>query len=294
MIHEVDRALTTLLEGALGGAATVTFEPVASAAEGSARKGARTVVDLHLLDVREDGDAQHAGYARAVRDDGAVMRTAPTRWFRLSYWLTVWGADPADEHATLSTALGVLAGHEALPSSTLTGSLAEAGRPVRLSVAMPAATETFAATVWASLGVPMKGALHVVVRAPVGPPAGAATEKPVTDRDLRMTGPPPPRKPDLSSPPAGIPGVLMPGAPPPPPPPPVGAPGAPGAPAAAPKPPAGAPGAPPAAPKPPEPEPEPEPKPPLVEALRYGPDPTAPPQRLEPDPPEQPPAPSGA
>ncbi|MDQ5808212.1 MAG: DUF4255 domain-containing protein, partial [Actinomycetota bacterium] len=137
MIHEVDRALTTLLEDALGKDVKVSFEPVSAAAEGAARKGAKTLVDLHLLDVREDGDALHAGYARAVRDDGAVIRTAPTRWFRLSYWLTVWGADPSDEHATLSTALGVLANHDALPAATLTGSLAEADRPVRLAVAMP-------------------------------------------------------------------------------------------------------------------------------------------------------------
>lgn len=288
MIVEVDHALEALLKEALGDDVAISFaSPARVEAELDGKGG--PVLSVHLLELREEEQMKSAGLERAHDANGKLVRVRPPRWYRLSYWLTAWAREPGAEHEALGSALSALAVHDAFPSDLLTGAL-EGGSPVRLEVAMPPATDAFAAGVWSSLRMPMKGAVHVGVLAAVGPPAGSETAEPVIDRQLTVKGPPPKRRPNMTPPP-GIPGALMPpsatmprppGPPPPPgppgPPPPPGPPGAPSRPPGLLPAPVGGPAMP-----PPPPEEEPEPQPETVEEWIFGPDPGTPPRDVPPD-----------
>jgi hypothetical protein len=222
------------------------------------------VLSVHLLELREEEQMKSAGLERMRDGDGKLVRVGPPRWYRLSYWLTAWAREPAVEHEALGSSLSALSAHESFPTDLLTGALADAQRPVRLEVAMPPPADAFAAGVWSSLRMPMKGAVHVGVLAPVGPQMGHATAQLVTDRQLTVKGPPPKRRPNMTPPP-GVPGVLMPPAPPAPRPPGMG-------------PPPGPAGAPPPAP----PEEDTGPIPETIEELVFGPVPGTPPRDVSP------------
>jgi len=273
VIADVDQALTGLLRQRLGDGVTVSFAPPGRVEAELGQDGSvGPVLDLHLLEVHEEGAMKTSGLARGVAEDGTVVRLGPPRWFRLTYWLTAWARDAGTEHQALGDALAALSTCEAIPDDLLGGALAGRDRPVRLEVAMPAATDDFAAGVWRSLRLPMKGALHVAVLAPVAPVEAAPRAKPVQLRHLRMTGPPPKPEPAIMPPPA-VPAVLVPGGIPKPPALPV-APAA-AVPAPIPKPPS----VPPAVAPPSQPAPEEAPAPPrVVEEVVYAPDPDAPPR----------------
>lgn len=253
MIDEVDAALGRLLKSELGRKVEVSFAPPAAAWEKGERK--TPLLDVHLFEVREDESLRRGGLELTPpANEGASSTRKPApRWFRLSYWVSAWGPDAETEHGLLGAALAALARYEALPVSVLSGGLETLGLPVRLAVAVPPAGDAHVATLWASLGVPMRGAIELAVTAPLEVPAAVEAGPPVVERRLRFGPPRPPPAAGQQVPPA------MPG----PPPPPTPLPGAP-APAGGPKPPS-------EPPKPPEP-------PPPLEEIVISPDPGEPPR----------------
>ncbi|MFE3599645.1 DUF4255 domain-containing protein [Streptomyces sp. NPDC059142] len=178
MIHEVDDVLKRLLtSGALAGSGVeVAFD--APTRDWAARQNA-PIIDAYLYDIREDTRRRERG-AASVRDDRGIVlkrREAP-RWFRLAYLVTAWTKRPQDEHRLLSAVLSTLLPRELLPPHELTGSLAELGLTIPVSVAGLHTEARSLADIWSALGGELKPSLDVVITAPfpsfpeyaVGPP----------------------------------------------------------------------------------------------------------------------------
>lgn len=180
MIHEVDDALRTLVrtEALENGQVSVTFD--APTREWAAKVNAPTV-NLYLYDIREDMRRRERGLHNDYNGDGVVVsRRRPPRYFKLSYLITAWTRRPEDEHRLLSALLTCLLQHDALPTRLLTGTLAEIGLPVPVTLALPPPEDRSFADVWSALGGELKPSLDLVVSVPVtaspvfpaGPPVG--------------------------------------------------------------------------------------------------------------------------
>ncbi len=166
VISEVDEALTALLrrEAIVDSAIEIVLD--APTKEWSSRRNAPTL-NVYLYDIREDVRRRERG-AIAVRDDRGVVlkRRQPPRWFRLSYLVTAWTKRPQDEHRLLSAVLATLLPREVLPPSELTGSLAELGLTIPLTVAGLHTEARSLADIWSALGGELKPSLDVVITAP--------------------------------------------------------------------------------------------------------------------------------
>ena len=179
-MHEVDQALRRLVrEEALRGTdVEVAFE--APTKDWAARRNAPTV-NVYLYDVREDLRRRQRGLLNEYESGAVKARHLPPRHFKLSYLVTAWTQRPEDEHRLLSALLVGFLGYEALPAESLSGSLAELGLPVPMTVALPPPEDRAFADVWTALGGELKPSLDLVVSAPVDTgrvyPAGPPVEE---------------------------------------------------------------------------------------------------------------------
>jgi hypothetical protein len=186
MIHEVDEALRVLFRAdpLAGGQVTVVFD--APTRDWAAKVNAPTV-NLYLYDIREDMRRRERGLLNEYDDHGTVTaRRRPPRFFKLSYLLTAWTRRPEDEHRLLSSLLLCLLRYEALPRDRLTGTLAELGISVPMSVALPPPEDRSFADVWSALGGELKPSLDLVVSVPVTESPVYPAGPPVGDEGLRL------------------------------------------------------------------------------------------------------------
>lgn len=167
MIYEVDEALRGLIrERALSGS-DVDVVLDAPTKEWAGHRNA-PVVDAYLYDIREDLRRRERGVINEYDDGGRVIgRHLPPRYFKLSYLVTAWTQRPEDEHRLLSAVLQCFLRHDAIPDSLLTGSLAELGLPVGITVGLPPPEDRGFADVWSALGGELKPSLDIVITAPV-------------------------------------------------------------------------------------------------------------------------------
>ena len=167
MIQEVDESLRALVkrEALNGSKAEIAFD--APNRDWASRRNAPTV-DLYLYDIREDLERRET-FLQEFRDSGGfvVSRRPPPRRFKLSYLVTAWTQRPEDEHRLLSSLLACFLSHQRIPSELLTGSLAELGEKVLISIAMPPPQDRSISDVWSALGGELKPSLDLVINAPV-------------------------------------------------------------------------------------------------------------------------------
>jgi hypothetical protein len=185
MIHEVDEALRGLLrdEALPGTEVEVCLD--APTRDWAARRNAPTV-NMYLYDIREDLRRRQRGMLNEYGTDGVVAaRQLPPRYLKLSYLVTAWTQRPEDEHRLLSALLGTLLRYEALPPRLLAGTLAAAGLPVPMTVALPPPEERAYSDVWTALGGELKPSLDVTVSAPISPTPGRPAGPPVR-KGLRL------------------------------------------------------------------------------------------------------------
>lgn len=166
MIHEVDQALRRLVrdEALRGTDLEVAFD--APTKDWAARRNAPTV-NVYLYDVREDVRRRQRGLVNEYANGAVRARHLPPRHYKLSYLVTAWTQRPEDEHRLLSALLVGFLRYEAMPPDLLTGSLAELGLPVPMTVALPPPEDRAFADVWTALGGELKPSLDLVVSAPV-------------------------------------------------------------------------------------------------------------------------------
>jgi hypothetical protein len=189
MIAEVDQALGELVREIPGVPKDVDVVFDAPTKVWAARRNAPTV-NLYLYDIREDLRRREHGFVESRNDRGIIVSRAPgPRFFKLSYLVTAWTQRPEDEHRLLDGLLRSLLPYDALPAELMTGTLAESGRPVAVTVALPPPEDRAFADVWSSLGGELKPSLDVVVTVPMstgvvyeaGPPVTAGVHGEFSD-----------------------------------------------------------------------------------------------------------------
>ena len=181
MIHEVDEALRGLfVRDVLDGTdVEVRFD---APTRDWAAKRTRATLSLFLYDVREAGGERRSGEAPVRDAEGTVVARRPyPRRFTLSYLVSAWTAKAEDEHRILAAALACLVRVEALDPALLTGSLAEAGEAVRVTVGAPPRSDKQSTDLWPALGGELKPALDVVVTASLWPDVVTAAGRPVLE-----------------------------------------------------------------------------------------------------------------
>ncbi|HSK34853.1 MAG TPA: DUF4255 domain-containing protein [Propionicimonas sp.] len=166
MSHEVDSALAALVEQEATGTKGVEVVFDAPTKDWAGRRTAPTI-DVYLYDIREDLRRRERGLLNEYDDDNRVTaRHLPPRHFKLSYLVTAWTQRAEDEHRLLSSLLACFVRHECLPAQLLSGSLADLGLPVPLTIALPPPEDRSFADVWSALGGELKPSLDLVVSAP--------------------------------------------------------------------------------------------------------------------------------
>lgn len=167
VIHEVDAAVKSLVEREATGPKDVEVVFDAPTKEWAGRRSSPTI-DIYLYDIREDLRRRSRGMINEYSPDSVVVgRHLPPRHFKLSYLITAWTARAEDEHRLLAHLLDCFLRFESIPSELLTGSLAEAGHPVPMTIALPPPEDRSFADVWTALGGELKPSLDLVVTAPL-------------------------------------------------------------------------------------------------------------------------------
>jgi hypothetical protein len=184
MFWEVDESLMSLLraEALRGTEAEVAFEaPTTRWASGLTGP----VVDAFLYDVREDTEKRQP-HVLTSRDDAGHTngQRAGTRYFRMSYLLSAWTTQAADEHRLLGQLLENLIRFEVVPDEHLHGRLE--GAVVPITTALPPREDRSLSDLWGALGGEMKPSLDVVVVVPLVPERDFVLGPPVQQRDLRV------------------------------------------------------------------------------------------------------------
>ncbi|GAB2630559.1 DUF4255 domain-containing protein [Streptomyces capparidis] len=194
MIHEVDEALRALLRAEAVGQGRIAVVFDAPTRDWAATVNAPTV-NLYLYDIREDMRLRQRGLYNEYDERGAVVaRRRPPRFFKLSYLITAWTKRPEDEHRLLSSLLSCLLCHESLPAERITGSLAETGLAVPMSIALPPPEDRSFADVWSALGGELKPSLDLVVSVPMTEAPRLPAGPPVEEDGVRLSvGKPPAR-----------------------------------------------------------------------------------------------------
>jgi hypothetical protein len=189
MIADVDASLRSLLRATAlhGSTVDVVFDSPTRAWSEHVASG---VVDAYLWEIREDVTRRQNDWEDIRNDDGRVVgRKPPLHRYRLRYLLTAWGGTPADEHRLLSSVLASLADQQAIPADHISGDLVDEGRPVFLTVALPADGDNPPTDLWSALGIAPRPALDLVVTAPLPRPVPATVAEPVRERRITVAAP---------------------------------------------------------------------------------------------------------
>ncbi|MDP8969063.1 MAG: DUF4255 domain-containing protein [Actinomycetota bacterium] len=189
MIHDVDESLQTLIRRDVTNGSNVELSFEAPTKEWSAKRQGPTL-NLYLYDIREDLERRRVQYEEVRDERGFVVdRRQPARRFKLEYLITAWTQRPEDEHRLLSAVLSAFAVSDALPADVLQGSLAQAGEPIRATIALPLGPNRSLADVWNALGGELKPSLDLIITAPFGGRLGHVGPPVLEGPYLRLLGP---------------------------------------------------------------------------------------------------------
>lgn len=182
MIHEVDESLRVLLTRDVVNGSDVEVAFDAPTREWSSKRSS-PAVDLFLYDIREDRSQRQQGLVRRRDSEGRVRdEREPTRRMKLSYLVTAWTQRPEDEHRLLSSLLECFLRYDSLPGDVLTGSLADGGITVSLTIGVPSVEDRHVSDLWSAIGGELRPALDLVAVAPMQPGIVRPPAPPVLER----------------------------------------------------------------------------------------------------------------
>ncbi len=130
-------------------------------------KPTKPTINCFLYDIRENHELR--SNERYLSRNGATgtETIAPTR-IDLSYLITVWTTDVADEHRLLGNILKTLLSYPTLPTEVLQGEMANQSLPLRAWVSQPERTPN-AWDFWGALDGRMKAGISYMVTVAVEP-----------------------------------------------------------------------------------------------------------------------------
>lgn len=167
MIHHLDATLKKLLMLKVPvDTAVVDINFDMPTAEWS-KKLSRPTMNLFLHDVRENLELRTPDRFLARTGDSHSLRRGPVR-VDLTYLITAWTTDVADEHELLGRVLSTLVRFPILPDDVLEESMRTQPRPLQAWIARPERTPN-AWDIWGPVENRMKAALSYVITASVDP-----------------------------------------------------------------------------------------------------------------------------
>ncbi|MGQ0839850.1 Pvc16 family protein [Actinokineospora sp.] len=196
MLADIDSSIRAWLAAELSPGTEIGFDPPGLLAGIQRRPRRAGIVNVFLYAVNENLDGVPAARMHVRNADGRVTGTlAPTRSYHLSYLVTAWAADTAEEHELLGAVIGAHAEQDVLSPDYLRGSLhnLDMSLPVRVGWSPVYRGQDL----WGALGVSMRTALDLTVTAPALPSRLKQAAPPVQTVDLDVYDgvPVPPEKP---------------------------------------------------------------------------------------------------
>lgn len=141
----------------------------------------RPTVGLFLHSVTPAHSRAKSGI-RQTTDADAIRRTPIVPVMALRYMITVWVAEPADEHRLLGGVLRTLASTRRLPDQDLEPEVRALGTLPELSLV--GEKDAPLMDLWSALGVSPRASIDLTVYVPAGAPVPTETAPPPTEVDL--------------------------------------------------------------------------------------------------------------
>ena len=148
----------------------------------------KPTVNLFLYDIRDRADLRDASPLVRRTDNGITTKTTPARRIDMSYMVTAWAREPADEHRILARALACILRRGRIEEAYLQGELLGAEFAV-LARVMPPDHHTKPYELWGVLDNDLRASHAWVITAPldvfapVPTPIVRTRETVVRDRD---------------------------------------------------------------------------------------------------------------
>jgi hypothetical protein len=143
----------------------------------------RSTVNLFLFDIRRSTNRAVTGNATRERN-GGHQRVFRVPMIKVRYLVTVWTAEPADEHRVLGDLLRLVAVSGEVPERYLGGELAELGNPAELSLGADDGQR--GPDLWGPLGVSPRASLELAVVLPAREPVVREVAAPPTELEASV------------------------------------------------------------------------------------------------------------
>ena len=127
----------------------------------------KPTVNLYLYDVHENHELRNNEWWTVTHENGIATKKKPPLRIDLSYLVTVWTNDMADQHRLLGHLLKTLFLYRELPEEMLSGGLRELEWPLRTSTSQPDGVLRNAADFWTALDNQLKPSISYVVTIPL-------------------------------------------------------------------------------------------------------------------------------
>jgi len=126
----------------------------------------KPTINLYLYDIHENKDLRNNQWA-VTSNSGFATRTKPPIRVDLSYLITVWTNDAADQHRLLGHLLATLFRYQELPSDLLQGILKQISYSILTVTAQEDGILRNAADFWGALDNQLKPSINYIVTIPV-------------------------------------------------------------------------------------------------------------------------------
>ena len=127
----------------------------------------KPTINFYLYDIRENHQLRTMEWQVEKGANGLATRKKNPNRIDLSYIVTVWTNDIADQHRLLWHVLSTLFNYPELPSDVLTGQLAGQKYPVTATTAQPDGLFRNPADFWGALDNQLKPSINYVVNVPL-------------------------------------------------------------------------------------------------------------------------------
>lgn len=144
----------------------------------------RSTVNLFLSDIRRSVSRSVSGTSVRERN-GNPQRLFRAPMIKVKYVVTVWTAEPGDEHRVLGDLLRLIAVSGEIPTPYLGGELADLGNPVELTLGGDDGNR--GPDIWGPLGVPPRAALELAVVLPAREPLVRDVPLPPTEVEAGLS-----------------------------------------------------------------------------------------------------------
>lgn len=131
-------------------------------------KLSKPTLNLFLYDVRENNTLRQHVWQRVREENGSVTQKRTPMRVDVTYMITSWGNDPADEHRLLTRAMIALFRFPILPDDRLTGTLRNPPYEIQAQLARHDRL-TNPAEVWSSLDNELRPSINYIITLALDP-----------------------------------------------------------------------------------------------------------------------------